>query len=235
ALVVAVEKELDKLDETKNTAWRKSIVEPDVPASASENSSVPETPFEPRVDASEVEATWSAPTSAAAGEDVRGYDVSEPPVEQFVPASTKQGPESTGVPATGPSHHNLDTLSNSIPHVEAADPAPKEEVEMPRPAGESSADDLRDRAPEALGQVWIPTVQGHSTDPDSESEDESVEQTEEQRHSDLGVEPFLDVQQASPVVSEASLGEFDDTTSADEATKDPLKDARASDEEFEIL
>ncbi|KAG8927836.1 hypothetical protein FRC01_006853 [Tulasnella sp. 417] len=56
ALVVAVEKELDELDEEKTTAWRNSIVEADVPAALSGSNSVPETQSDSQGDALEVES-----------------------------------------------------------------------------------------------------------------------------------------------------------------------------------
>ncbi|KAG8928974.1 hypothetical protein FRC01_005095, partial [Tulasnella sp. 417] len=70
ALVAAVEKELDKLDEEKKTAWRNWTVVADIGAAASASSSAPQTPSEPREDSSESGSTWIAPISAAAGEDI---------------------------------------------------------------------------------------------------------------------------------------------------------------------
>ncbi|KAG8904113.1 25S rRNA (adenine645-N1)-methyltransferase, partial [Tulasnella sp. 417] len=230
ALVVAVEKELDKLDEEKKTAWRNSIVGADVPAAASESNSLAETSSEPRRAASEVESTWIAPISAAAGEEVRGYDVFEPTVEQPVPASTREEPEST---EASRSHENPIAPSDSIAEVEVADPAPKEELETPAPVVEAPEERFRDSALEAPGQALTPQAQPY--DSDSQSEVETTELAGVQEHSDTEAEPFVDVQQASPLVSEASLEEFETAAPVEEATKEPLKDLHASDDEFEML
>ncbi|KIO28915.1 hypothetical protein M407DRAFT_21992 [Tulasnella calospora MUT 4182] len=232
ALVVAIEKELDNLDEEKNTAWRNSLVELDVPVAAAESNSVPETPSEPRGDASEVEPTWIAPVSTAT-EEVRGYDVFEPPMEQSVPASTSEEPESASVLQTASSPENFIARSDSIAQDEAADPAPEVAVETSAPVVEASAEELRNSALE--GSEQVPIVQSQPTGSDSESEDETMELAGEQRHSDSEAEPFVDVQQASPIVSEASLGEFDNAALVEETTKEPLKDVHASDDEFEML
>ncbi|KIO28919.1 hypothetical protein M407DRAFT_21994 [Tulasnella calospora MUT 4182] len=235
ALVVAIEKELEKLDEEKKTAWRNSVVELNAPGAVAESKSAPETSSEPRGDASEAESTWIAPVSTATGEEVRGYDVFEPTVEQSVPASTSEEPESALVSQTASSPENPIAPSDSIAEVEVADPAPKDDVEAPAPVVEMPVQDLRDGVPEASESERFPTVQGQPTDSASESEDETVGLAGEQRHSDSEVEPFVDVQQASPVVSEASLGEFDRAPPVEETTKDPSKNAHASDDEFEML
>ncbi|KAG9024457.1 hypothetical protein FS837_005363 [Tulasnella sp. UAMH 9824] len=233
ALVVAVEKELDELEAEKKTAWRTSLVEADVAATASESDTVPEAPSEPREDVSEAESTWVAPVPTA-GEEVRGYDVFGPVVELPVPSAGEES-EPTKVSLTAPVRENQIIPSDSITEAEVADPAAKEEVETPAPVAEAPVEDRTVSALEASEQV--PIVQGQPTDSDSESDIEATELAGEREDSDPEAEPFVDVQQASPVVSEASLGEFDNAALIEETTKEPLKDsdAHASDDEFEML
>ncbi|KAG8907525.1 hypothetical protein FRC01_007652, partial [Tulasnella sp. 417] len=157
---------------------------------------------------------------------VRGYEVFEPTVEEPVPASNREEPESPEAlqPAVG--DETSIAPPDSIAQVKVADPIAKEEVETPSLA-------VRAGAPEAPEQV--PTVQGQPTDSNSQNEDERVALAGEQRHPAPKVEPFADVQQASPVVSEACLGGFHNVAMVEEKIKEPSNDAHTSDDEFEML
>ncbi|KAG9035584.1 hypothetical protein FS837_001885 [Tulasnella sp. UAMH 9824] len=233
ALVVAVEQELDKLDEQKNAAWRNSTIEADAPTAAPESNSVAETQSEPRGEAYETESTWIAAISANAGEEVRGYDVFEPTLEQSAPASTSGEPESAEILQTVISPGHPIAPSDPIAQVEVADPAPNEDVEISAPVVEAPAETLGGSAPELSEQVI--NVQAQPSDPDSENDVKAAHLAGELWHLESETEPFADVQQASPTVSEASLGEFHNATPAEETTKEPSKDVHASDDEFEML
>ncbi|KAG8949372.1 hypothetical protein FRC04_008607 [Tulasnella sp. 424] len=235
ALVVAVENELEKLDEEKKTAWRNSVVEEETSAHTSESNQVLETSSDLQDESSEEESTI-VPVSVATGEEVRGYDLTEPAPSVPVPASyASQEPQSVEVAQTETSQENSVAPSDQSNHVETADPTPEKEVETREPTLEGSAERVGDAELEASEQVQTLRAQPSVSSSEAEAEDATAELAERQQHSDMDVEPFVDVQEASPVVSEASLGEFDTAALVEETTQEPSKDLHASDDEFEML
>lgn len=235
ALVVAVENELEKLDEEKKTTWRNSIVEEETSAHTSESNQVLETSSELQDESSEEESTI-VPGSVATGEEVRGYDLTEPAPSVPVPASyASQEPQSVEAAQTEASQETSVAPSDPSNHVETANPTPEKEVETREPTLEGSAERVGDAELEASEQVQTLQAQPSVSSSEAEAEDATAELGERQQHLDMDAEPFVDVQEASPVVSEASLGEFDTAALVEETTQEPSKDLHASDDEFEML
>lgn len=118
-------------------------------------------------------------------------------------SSSREEPEFSEVFPTAISREDLVAPAAPIAQVEVADPAIMDKVQTPAPVVQASAEYLRVSASGASEQV--PAVQGHLV---TRTLDGTTDLTRKQRRSNTEAEPSADVEQDSPVVSEASLEEF---------------------------
>ncbi|KAG8988456.1 hypothetical protein FRB90_002729 [Tulasnella sp. 427] len=216
ALVVAVEKELDRLDEEKKTAWRNSLVLEAVTPGL-------------EVD-SVVDPSVGLEAFATISEEVAGYDVGEPD-EVVVPqeALSQLGEQSE---SSDTSESQLPEQSRTVTPKQTsqsglAEAVVHERTTSPELVAEGSMDHSSEVVVSELAETPAP-LGSHKV---SETMAEAVGASEDVGHSEFDTDPFVEVQEGSPAVSEASL---DDTQTVSHITAELVKDVH-SDDEFEML
>ncbi|KAG8949367.1 hypothetical protein FRC04_008602 [Tulasnella sp. 424] len=231
ALVLAVEKELERVDQQKVEAWRKTLpAEPEVaPSDAMEADSTTESSLEGQATAQDVQAS-SATESANATERTEDAVLTA----ASVPLPQADDMELDPVSETA-DPHPVESLTE-----EASSPIAAPAVAGSEPPAEGAAtllvDDITSSTPP---NVFADTPEAVAEESASES-DESEESSAEagvlvEEDSDSEVEAFIQVEESSPRISEAPLERDEDVEATREGVKLPTPSQVDDEDDFEML
>ncbi|KAG9041436.1 hypothetical protein FS837_012267 [Tulasnella sp. UAMH 9824] len=233
ALVIAVEKELTRLDEQKREAWAKSSpVEPEVASAASSESEPTAKPtMEEQAPAQEVQDS-SAPQVSTAGETTSDAVVAAASIP--LPESDDMELDVQAEPADA---QPTESASEEVPVQVVPEIATPAVSTSQQPAEEAVTLDNDHSTASASTDLFADTPEALA---DPASEDEEEESSGEagilvHEDSDSEVEAFIQVEEASPRISEAPLHNEGDVEDPQEEVKLPTREQADDEDDFEML
>lgn len=233
ALVIAVEKELARLDEQKREAWAKSLpVEPEVASAASsESESTAEPTMEVQAPIQEVQDS-SAPQASTPAETTSHAVVAAASIP--LPESDDMELDVQAEPADA---HPIESASEEVPVQVIPEIATPAVSTSQQPAEEAVTLDNDDSTAPVSTNLFADTPEALA-DPASEDEEEESRGDAGilvDEDSDSEVEAFIQVEEASPRISEAPLHNEGDAEDPQEKVKLPTQEQVDDEDDFEML
>lgn len=226
ALVIAVEKELSRLDEQKREVWAKSLpVEPDV-ASADPLESGPAAEPTPE------DQGLPAPEASTDGETTLNAPVAAASVP--LPESDDMELDVESEPADA---HPIESASEEVPLQVVSEIAVPAVSSSLQPAEEAATSDNDDRTPSMSTNLFADTPEALAAPASENDEEESSGEAGilVDEDSDSEVEAFIQVEEASPRISEAPLEKDGDVVGPREEVKLPTQEQVDDEDDFEML